>query len=61
MAGDLGHFRDIPTNYRIRLLPSLVIDSHVNVTIEVNPFKYEKMTASVNLKTIAGVPQHRAH
>ena len=57
MAGDFGHFRDIPTNYRIRLLPSLLIDSHVNVTFEV----YEKMTASVILKTITGVPQHRAH
>ena len=56
MAGDFGHFRDIPTNYRIRLLPSLLIDSHVNVTIEVNP--YEKMAASVILKTITGVPQH---
>ena len=59
MAADFGHFRDIPTNYRIRLLPSLLIDSHVNVTIEVNP--YEKMAASVILKTITGVPQHRAH
>ena len=59
MAGDFEHFRDIPTNYRIRLLPSLLIDSHVNVTIEVNP--YEKMAASVILKIITGVPQHRAH
>ena len=59
MAGDFGHFRDIPTNYRIRLPPSLLIKSHVNVTIEVNP--YEKMAASVILKTITGVPPHRAH
>ena len=29
VAGDFGHFCDIPTDYRIRLLLSLLIDSHV--------------------------------